>query len=217
LAHARAPIPKLSALRPELARLDPIFTRALAKSEEERYPNVLAFGAALRAASVPVQPSRSEELAERAPESEPAGPMVRVLIVDDDVVSRKIAARCAQLAFYRCPIRVETAESGPMALERATARLPQLVVLDYFMPNMDGLAVLTALRDLHHGEEVRVVVMSSSLERIERWKLRALGVDDFVAKPLDFDAMTRTLMAVAATAGWAHAALTESAPTRVSA
>ncbi|APR81130.1 protein kinase [Minicystis rosea] len=115
---------------------------------------------------------------------------VHVLVVDDSPVFRKFTVQATQLAFYRYRSRlsvvVEGAGSGREAVERAGTLRPDLVLLDFDMPGLDGLDTLSRLRAIPGGDTARVVVVSGRVSPTHRWRFAVLGVNDFVNKPIDF-------------------------------
>jgi len=68
----------------------------------------------------------------------------RILVVDDDQTVSEVVARYLQREGYE----VETVADGKVALDRALAHPPDLVVLDLMLPGMDGLEVCRRLRAL---------------------------------------------------------------------
>jgi CheY-like chemotaxis protein len=129
----------------------------------------------------------------------------RVLIVDDDPVFLKLATRCVELAFFQCPVRIEAASSSEAAIVSAASAMPDLLVLDYSMPGEDGVTTLSRLRAMPGGDRPRVVVVSASVSTVEQWRFKALGVADFVSKPVRFQTLVELIADVAARAGWQHA------------
>jgi serine/threonine-protein kinase len=192
LQHSTASPPRLSSLRPELAPLDPVFARALAKQPTLRYASCGEMADALELAAAPwlVRPAAPDAGEET---SNAEGPAVSVLVVDDDEDFRRFAARAAQLAFFRAPLRVTSVGSGAGALESAKRRLPSLVILDYDMPGLDGIATLSSLRALPGGTSARVLVVSAKAGAEERWKFGVLGVSDFLQKPVTLQALVDTI------------------------
>ena len=210
-AHLFAPAPAVSSVRPNLAAFDAPVARALAKKPEDRFATALdlsdALGEALarslepEATVVDLSPIPEEEVG-----PEHGGRPIEVLVVDDDPTFRRLAARCAQLAWYRRRIRVRAVESGESAVAAARDRLPQLIVLDFQMPGMDGVETLTHVRDLPGGTSTRVVVVSARVGELARWRFGALGVSDFVAKPIDMPSFVALLTDIGAQAGWVDSA-----------
>lgn len=112
---------------------------------------------------------------------EDADPQVRVLVVDDSVVMRRVVAR----ALERDPgiARTDFASNGRLALAKIREQPPDVVVLDLEMPELDGFGTLTELRRTHPA--LPVVLFSSVDERVAAATLDALslGATDFVVKP----------------------------------
>jgi len=109
-----------------------------------------------------------------------AGRRVRVLVVDDSLVTRRLVT----LALESEPWLeiVGTAENGKEALERVTMLAPDVVTMDIEMPEMDGMEALRHLRQ--QAPLVRVVILSKHTERGASATLEALalGADDYVTK-----------------------------------
>lgn len=105
----------------------------------------------------------------------------RVLLVDDSVVVRKVVAE--YLATSSDVEVVATASNGRIALEKLAQVNPDLVILDVEMPEMDGIATLTALRV--RAPKLPVLMFSALTERAGAMTLEALslGASDYVTKP----------------------------------
>lgn len=211
-----------SYLRPSLGDFDGPILRALAKRPADRFVSCADFADALEAAyrafaspgpTLPPPPGESEGPAQSAPfESAPEAPvesarvLPRVLVVDDDETIRTLFARCATAALGTTNVDLASASSGEEALAHAAARMPDLVLLDYNMPGLDGVETLSRLRALPHGTRTRVVVVSAAGSELPKWKFAVLGVGDFVAKPVRVTAFIELLKDVARNAGWQLAA-----------
>lgn len=102
-----------------------------------------------------------------------------VLLVDDD----PIFSRTASLGLSG-HYRVELARDGNEAVSRARALLPDVIIMDVFMPNRDGLDALRELQSRPETEAIPVILLSARPELPERVKPAELGAADFVAKPL---------------------------------
>ncbi len=105
--------------------------------------------------------------------------MPRILLVDDDPEIAALVARRLSAAGYA----VETAASGRAALAAAVSARLDAIVLDRMLPDIDGMAVLSALRTARVESPVLVLsALGATGERIAG--LRA-GADDYLAKPFD--------------------------------
>lgn len=105
----------------------------------------------------------------------------RILIVDDVPTNRIILKVKLNAACYEATM----AASGAEALELARRELPDLILLDYSMPGMDGIEVCRALRADPATARIPVIMFTASDD--ERARITALrgGADDFLVKPID--------------------------------
>jgi len=99
-----------------------------------------------------------------------------ILIVDDDPNIREVIG----FAVEKSGLATEFAEDGSAALAAATARTPDLVVLDIGLPEMDGLEVC---RELRKSSDVPILFLTARDDEIDRIVGLELGGDDYVTKP----------------------------------
>ncbi|MDP9140482.1 MAG: response regulator transcription factor [Pseudomonadota bacterium] len=105
--------------------------------------------------------------------------MARILVVDDDAHIREVV--CFALA--KAGFETLTAANGAEALERCTAQLPDLLVLDILMPEMDGTEVCRRLRAQPSTLRLPILFLSSRDDEIDRVICLEIGGDDYVSKP----------------------------------
>jgi len=105
----------------------------------------------------------------------------KVLIVDDDASGR---ATIEALLFGR-GYELVFANSGMEALEKAGAHVPDLILLDVMMPDIDGFQVCERLRSDPLLAQVPVVMVTALDDRDSRLRGLLAGADDFVSKPVD--------------------------------
>ncbi len=189
-------LPAPSRIRADLGMMDGVLLRALSRDPATRYPTCVAFGNALTAATA----ARDDAGTLDAKLSPDGG--LHVLVVDDDPLFIKLVTRCLQVALAGAPVAIESAMDPHMALEMCEKRLPELVVLDYAMPGMDGVEFLALVRALPDGESVRAVVVSAADDKDMQLRFGMLGVRTFVAKPIKFGLLAETLHTVARANGW---------------
>jgi two-component system chemotaxis response regulator CheB len=106
---------------------------------------------------------------------------IRVLVVDDSALFRRVMTEALK-SISEVEV-VGEAPNGKIALQRVRELKPDLLTLDIEMPQMDGIAVLDALRE--EGEDVMVIVVSALTMRGGRLTVKALekGALDFITKP----------------------------------
>lgn len=122
---------------------------------------------------------------------------MRVLYVDDEADIREIVG----LSLGLDPdITVEIASSGAEALTAVQAQLPDLILLDVMMPDMDGPTTLFRLRERAESREIPVVFMTARAQRREIERFKTLGALGVIAKPFDPISLASDLKALLARA-----------------
>jgi len=99
-----------------------------------------------------------------------------VLIVDDEVQIR----RFLRAGFELDGFTVEEADSGGIAIRKATLTPPDLLIVDLGLPDMDGSEIVQRLRA---WSSVPLIVLSVRSNEAEKVRLLELGADDYVVKP----------------------------------
>ena len=105
------------------------------------------------------------------------------LIVDDSRVVRKVARRILEALDF------ETAEAcdGSEALAFCRTAMPDAILLDWAMPNMDGLEFVAKLRGEPGGEQPVVVFCAAENEPARIAEALDCGADEYIMKPFDAD------------------------------
>lgn len=118
-------------------------------------------------------------------------PDVKILLVDDNRVNRKMAE--GLLRPYQ--MQVETADGGEQAVEMVQNSAYDLVLMDYMMPGMSGVDTAKVIRGM--GEErykkLVIVALTANVEEKTRELCLEAGMNDFLAKPLERRSMDRIL------------------------
>ncbi|MGH7285196.1 MAG: sigma-54-dependent transcriptional regulator [Polyangiaceae bacterium] len=108
----------------------------------------------------------------------------RILVVDDEASARDVLSKLLTQDGYS----VETAEDGAAALARFSEAPADVVVTDLNMPNVDGVALLKKLRE--QDADLPVILCTASSEVSAAVAAMRAGADDYLAKPVDFDALS---------------------------
>ncbi|MEC7519006.1 MAG: response regulator [Myxococcota bacterium] len=109
----------------------------------------------------------------------------RVLVVDDSATVRRVVSRTLRSAGYE----VAVATDGREALERAQRDVPDLVLVDFVMPQMNGFQLVQALRGVSNLADVPVVLMSAKADKIGEGFLAQTGALDAITKPFSPEAL----------------------------
>lgn len=123
---------------------------------------------------------------------------VKVLIVDDDAVVRKLLSRLLEKRFGATVREAADGYAGYMAVENDP---PDLMLLDVSMPIVDGPALLEKLRADDRFKAMPVVTISAAGEREIVMKMIDLGVLDYLRKPLNLAAVQKRMERVFAATG----------------
>jgi signal transduction histidine kinase/ActR/RegA family two-component response regulator len=114
-----------------------------------------------------------------------------LLVVEDQVDAAEGLAELMRMRGYT----VEVALDGAAALAAAAARPPDVVLLDLGLPGLDGYAVAERLRRLPGLQAALVVALSGYGREEDRRRSQEAGIDDHLVKPVELDALDRTLAA----------------------
>ena len=113
----------------------------------------------------------------------------QLLIVDDNRDALESLAALMSMAGHR----VEIAEDGEQALERAAACRPDVVLLDLGLPKVDGYEVARRIRAASWGESMVLVALTGWGQEEDRRRTREAGFDSHMVKPLNLEALTQFL------------------------
>ena len=111
-----------------------------------------------------------------------------VLIVEDSTV------QCLEMADFlrRTNLSVETAFDAAAAIASATKFEPRVILLDYNLPDMNGVQLAEALRALLPS--AAMLIMSGRIDGLSEDTLRALGITVFVNKPVPLGPLRQAVM-----------------------
>lgn len=107
--------------------------------------------------------------------------MKKVLFIEDDTVVRENTAELLELSDYE----VVTAANGKIGVNLAKKELPDIVVCDIMMPEMDGYGVLQALSQDPATRNIPFIFLSAKTEHKDIRKGMDLGADDYLTKPFE--------------------------------
>jgi len=161
----------------------------------------LAFASCVTKPVKPAQLSAALEQALLSPPKKVAAPVptvtaplvsdrlpLRILLVDDNDINQKVAARILHQIGYR----PDLAENGCKALEALDQKIYDLVFMDVMMPEMGGLEATQSIRARqkdsgthpNYGGRIIIVAMTAHAMQSDREKCLAAGMDDYLSKPV---------------------------------
>ena len=104
----------------------------------------------------------------------------KILLVDDMITFLELE----KTFLKRSGCQVLTARSGTEALEKIYSEVPDLVLLDFLMPDMNGDKVCEIVKKDEMLKEIPIVMVSSSGKKEDIEKCRKAGCDDYLTKPI---------------------------------
>ncbi|MFN3587637.1 MAG: response regulator, partial [Moraxellaceae bacterium] len=112
----------------------------------------------------------------------PLRPGIRVLLVEDNAVNQKVAARMLE----KMGCHVDLAGNGLEALAMAGQLPYDVILMDVQMPEMDGITATRALRAQDFAE-LPIIALTANSRDADRDECRAAGMSDFLAKPIRYE------------------------------
>ena len=115
--------------------------------------------------------------------------MAHILIIEDDRNIRENTAELLELEGYS----VVTASNGRRGLERINQRIPDLIICDLRMPEMDGFSVLAYLGKNSALKQIPFIFFSARSEKIDIEQGLDAGADDYIIKPFELEDLLGTI------------------------
>jgi two-component system sensor histidine kinase BarA len=119
---------------------------------------------------------------------------IRILVVDDDPISRRAIGGALQVSFKK----PETAENGDAALALATESTFDLIFMDVQMPGMDGFECCSRIRQTKSNGETPIVFVAGQADSKTRSQVATCGGNGIIAKPF----LTAEVTVKALTSAW---------------
>ena len=113
--------------------------------------------------------------------------MDTILLIEDNKAILENLTEYLELEGYR----ILFANNGKKGIELAREFIPDLIICDVMMPEMDGHEVLHLLLDTVKTNEIPFIFSTSMSEKIERAQALKLGADDYIVKPFEMDALLK--------------------------
>ena len=107
--------------------------------------------------------------------------MKKVLLIEDDTVVRENTAELLELANYK----VITAADGKVGVAQAKKHIPDIIICDIMMPELNGYGVIQILSKEKSTKQIPFIFLSAKTEHKDIRKGMDLGADDYITKPFD--------------------------------
>jgi len=103
-----------------------------------------------------------------------------VLLVDDV----KLFLKLEETFFKRAGCKVLTADSGAEAIKIAQEKKPDIILLDYYMPDLKGDEVCKKLKSAAQTQKIPIIIVSTSMKKEDVEACMQAGCDDYLTKPI---------------------------------
>ncbi len=114
----------------------------------------------------------------------------RVLVVDDSPTVRRIV----QITLQREQIRVMTASNGSSALTSIANEMPDVILMDTQLPDMDGYAICQLIRKNTQFQHIPMIMMlTGKNELFDKTRARLAGATEYLTKPFDTVTLVQTV------------------------
>ncbi len=107
--------------------------------------------------------------------------MKKILVIEDNLEVRENLVELLELSDYE----VDSAENGRLGVKKALDFLPNLIICDVMMPEMDGFGVLKVLNKNAKLNHIPFIFLTAKAEKTDFRKGMGLGADDYLTKPYD--------------------------------
>ena len=115
----------------------------------------------------------------------------RILYIEDNFENRILVKRVLEVEGYA----VLEAEDGPSGMRLAGETVPDLILMDINLPEVDGYEVTARLREMGSLAEVPIVALTANVLKGDREKSLAAGCDGYIQKPIDVDLLPAQIAA----------------------
>jgi two-component system chemotaxis response regulator CheY len=103
------------------------------------------------------------------------------LVVDDSKIIRRIARQIVESLSFAC----NEAEDGQVALDSCKQTMPDVILLDWNMPVMNGYEFLLAVRKIPNGDKPVIIFCTTENEMSQIMKAIEAGANEYIMKPFD--------------------------------
>jgi two-component system, cell cycle response regulator DivK len=115
--------------------------------------------------------------------------MPKILLVEDNEMNRDMLSRRLQRKGYQ----IVTAESGEQGLSLARLEVPDLILMDITLPQMDGWEATRILKSDSGTRQIPIIALTACALITDRDRAFEVGCDDYDTKPVDFGRLSEKI------------------------
>ncbi|MBT5377206.1 MAG: response regulator [Nitrospinaceae bacterium] len=117
-------------------------------------------------------------------------PFTKILVVEDDSTSSKLLTCHLRVMGYR---NITEVKDGSLALEQMHKEKPDLVIADWHMPNLNGLDLFKAIREVALWQDILFLMVTVEKDHNKVQEAIQAGVRDYIVKPLNVENLKRKM------------------------
>ncbi len=116
-------------------------------------------------------------------------PNKRILLVEDDFMNMRLAQHVLEIEGYT----VVKAATGQGALKQIESTLPDLILMDLQLPDMDGMTLVRILRAKAMTRDTTILALTAYAMKGDREKILQIGCNGYIAKPINVQEFINTV------------------------
>lgn len=118
--------------------------------------------------------------------------MAKVLIVEDTEVNRLVLSRRLEKVGFEIAVAVD----GQEGLEKANSEAPDIIIMDLYLPKIDGPDVIMSLKKSDKTKQIPIIALTAHSFTKGRDEMVEIGCDEYETKPVDFDRLVSKIEAL---------------------
>jgi two-component system cell cycle response regulator DivK len=116
-------------------------------------------------------------------------PIKRILLVEDDFMNMRLAQHVLEAEGYT----VAKAATGQEALKQIESSLPDLILMDLQLPDIDGMTLVRILRAKDMTRDTNILALTAYAMKGDREKILKIGCNDYISKPINVKEFINTV------------------------
>jgi two-component system cell cycle response regulator DivK len=116
-------------------------------------------------------------------------PNKTILLVEDDFMNMKLAQHVLESQGYT----VLKATTGQEALQQLKASVPDLILMDVQLPDIDGMTLVRIIRAKDITRETNILALTACAMKGDREKILKTGCNDYISKPINVETFVSTV------------------------
>jgi two-component system cell cycle response regulator DivK len=116
-------------------------------------------------------------------------PSKKILLVEDDFINMRLAQHILEVEGYT----VLKAVTAKEALEKIESSLPDLILMDVQLPDMNGMTVVRVLRENIRTRDTPILALTACAMKGDKERMLQMGCDGYISKPFDVQDFIDTL------------------------